>query len=179
MSRYMPQTIFDMVVVVNLMTEVAKPPNADRILNELIETYLRAYPSEERGQLKADIYTATHLNTSTVDLINKLCGVDVINKLYGNGFRVPGYVFSVLKRINKTIIKNDRAKKSVFRRIFYGTAFNYETQPQIDRVRRSRENIARAALAVITAELTRHRKDSKMTAKQIGSLIVLSATIIA
>ena len=152
MPRYMPQTIFDMVVVVNLMNEVTKP-NADRILNELIETYLRDYLSEERGQLKADIYTAAHLSTPTVDNISKLCGAIGLDDSERGA-----YLFSVLERINEIIIKSDRAKKSLFQRIFDGTAFNYETQPQIDRVRRSRENIATTALAVIPAELTRHRK---------------------
>jgi len=132
MPRYMPQTIFDMVVVVNLMNEVTKP-NADRILNELIETYLRDYLSEERGQLKADIYTAAHLSTPTVDNISKLCGAIGLDDSERGA-----YLFSVLERINEIIIKSDRAKKSVFQRIFDGTAFNYETQPQIDRVRRSR-----------------------------------------
>ena len=146
MLRYMPQDVFDLMVVFDLMTGVANQQNGDRILDGPIERYLRSYPSEERGQLSADIYTAAHLSAPTVDDIRKACG--------GTGDpKHHAYVFLVLERISKMIIKNNNAKKSVFRRIFGGTTFNYETQPQIDRARRSRANIATAALAVLTAEL--------------------------
>jgi hypothetical protein len=52
-------------------------------------------------------------------------------------------------KVSATIEKHARAKKPLLRRIFGGTAFNYETQPQTDRIRRYRANIAMAELAII------------------------------
>ncbi len=149
----MPQDVFDSMVVVDLMAGVLdNQQKADSIRNGLIEGRLRSYPSEERGQLKGRYLYGYTFEHPTVDDISKLCG-----SMGMSDSERRAYVCSVLERTFETMNKNAKAKKSVFRRIFGGTAFNYETQPQIDRVQCSRENIAAATLAVITTEFTRRR----------------------
>jgi hypothetical protein len=141
----MPQ--FDSLVIVDLMGNVGNRQATDSTLNGLIEGYLSSYPSEERGQLKADIHTASQINAPNLDDISMLC--DSTDDTERRAF-----VASALERIFETMKTEDNAKKPVLRRIFGGTDFNYETQPQTDRVQRSRANIAKAALAVFTTKST-------------------------
>ena len=150
MPRYMLQNILDSIVIVDLMGRFAHPQDADRILGGLIENYLRSYPGEERGQLKADILAAARKSASTIDNIKTLCrGM--------NGSERSAHVIAALERMLENMDKNARAKRSLFGRLFGGTRFHYETEPQTERVQRSRANIASAALAVFAKSLVRSK----------------------
>jgi hypothetical protein len=150
-QRYMPQNIFDALVVADLIGRVANPQDDNHVLDGLIERYLRAYPSEERGQLKADIFTAAHLSASIIDDIDALFG----------GIDDPGrraHVVAVLEQVLNNVTNSARARKPALQRIFGGTFFNHETRPQVDRVRLSGPTIAKAAL-VVCAGQPRQRSD--------------------
>jgi hypothetical protein len=155
MPRYMPQDLFDLLIITDLMERLVGYQPGARNLDRLIEGYLQSYPSEESLELKSDIYDASCLSMPTVELIR-----DMYRAVAIDDSELRAYIFSAIEQIFKTLRKNANAKKSLLRRIFGGTLFNYETRPQVERINRSRENIANAAMTAMTAmraELTGRR----------------------
>jgi hypothetical protein len=87
---------------------------------------------KKRAQLKAGIFTASYSGLRIVENIKEVCralGMDDSER------RI--YVYSTLDRISKTLTKDTNSKKSPFRRVFSGTAFNYETRSQIPQEHRN------------------------------------------
>jgi hypothetical protein len=131
MPRYMPQNVFDLIVIADLTASlIYDSDEANRRLNRVIEGYLRSYPSEERGQLKSDIYTASYLSAGAVESIR-----DIYRAAGMDDSEQRAHTVSALERIFETLRKNSDSKKSAFRRIFGG-----------NRISRSRDNISSAAL---------------------------------
>jgi hypothetical protein len=149
MPRYMPQDVFDSLVILHLLADCCGHDT-----DAPIEKYLRLYPSEKRDRLKSDIHTASRPNRRAGEEFLKLAAPGLTASKHDrpgfiNDTERRHYVFFALQQVSATMEKRARAKKPLLRRIFGGTAFNYETQPQTDRIRRCRANIAMAELAII------------------------------
>jgi hypothetical protein len=148
MPRYMPQDVFDSLVILHLLADRCEDTDAP------IEQYLRLYPSEERSRLESDIDMASRLNRRAGEKFLKLAIPGLIDSDHDrlsfiNETERRRYVFFALQQISATMEKRARAKKPLLRRIFGATAFNYETHPQTDRINLCRANIAMAELTII------------------------------
>ena len=141
MPRYMPQEVFDgLAVVCGMSTLLGK----DDILVKPLKDCLRSYPNEGRGDLVHDVYLAA------ID-VNKAADhcFDVFRREMGisdNEVRVVR--FKIMDRLRLALIEQEREKKPLWRLVFGGAWFNYETVPLFRRVEKCRENVSRAAEAV-------------------------------
>jgi hypothetical protein len=149
MPRYMPQDVFDSLVVLNLLADCCEHDT-----DAPIERYLKLYPSEERGRLKSDIHTASRLNRRAGEKFLKLAAPGLVDSKHDrlgfiNETERRRYVFFALQQISATMEKRARAKTPLLRRILGGTVFNYETQPQTGRINRCRANIAMAEQTIV------------------------------
>src|SRR5215469_2245406 len=126
MPRYMPQDVFDSLVILHLLADCCEHDT-----DAAIGRYLRLYPSEKRGRLTSDIRRASCLNSSAGEEFLKLAVPGLTDSNHDsfsfiNETERRQYVFFALQQISATMEKRAKANKPLLRRIFGGTAFNYE-----------------------------------------------------
>jgi hypothetical protein len=133
----MPQEVFDgLAIVCGMSTLLGK----DDILVKPLKDSRRSYPDEDRGALVHDIYLAAiDVNKAAdhcFDVFRRKMGIS------GNEVRVR---FKIMDRLLLELIEQEREKKPLWRLVFRGAWFNYETASLVHRVEKCRQNVSRAA----------------------------------
>ena len=139
MPRYMPQEVFDGLAIVCGMSTLL---GEDDILVKPLKDSRRSYPDENRKALVHDIYLAAiDVNQAAdqcFDVFRMKMGINSDNEV-----RVR---FKIMDRLRLALIEQEREKKKpLWRLVFSGPRFNYETVPLFRRVEKCRENVSRAA----------------------------------
>jgi hypothetical protein len=126
MPRYIPQHLFDALVVERLMSELA---GSDDVFNDLLDRYHYSYPDEDAGALLADVSAAaTH-------------GRKLLAEMPAPSSRDEMARLEQMLEIIKQGVTRD---KPLWRRMVENFFFNVQSKPIPDRVHRARERLLAA-----------------------------------
>ncbi len=135
MARYVPQHLFDGLVIYRLMAELA---GKNDIFDELIARYRDSYPDDDTNALVADV------NAAAVE------GRKILAALPVTGERHEMAVLLGLLEIFKEDATRD---KPLWRRMFENYFFNVQPTPIPDRVERALAHLRAAQKVLLTWDL--------------------------
>ncbi len=127
MARYIPQHVFDALVVERLMSKLA---GNDDLFNDLLDRYRNSYPDEDASALLADVSAAAAY------------GRDLLAEMPAPSSRDE---MARLERILE-ILKQDLTRdKPLWRRMVENFFLNVQSKPIPDRAHQARAALARCA----------------------------------
>jgi hypothetical protein len=129
MARYIPQHLFDALVVKYLACDLA---NAHDEFDRLIADYRKKYPDDNYETLVADIEQAANEGRYVIRVLT-----DAPNST----FRSPA---DVLEGLMDVFGKSIALEKPIWRRMVENYFFNVQPAPIPDRVQRAREHLTAA-----------------------------------
>jgi hypothetical protein len=135
MARYVPQHLFDGLVVYRLMAELA---GKDDIFDELIARYRESYPDDDSNALVADV------NAAATEGRRVLAGIPV------NSDRQRMAALLGLLEVFKEDATHD---KPLWRRMVENYFFNVQPTPIPDRVERAVAHLRAAQKVLLTWDL--------------------------
>jgi hypothetical protein len=114
----MTQDVFDTMAISQVMARLRSNPALDKMLASTISGYMSSYPDEELQSVLVDLTEAAH----------KVEGI--ATHVYQTFFEPRDdrdeVYFAVLKALSDVVMEQSRKKRSIVKRIFGGTYFNYE-----------------------------------------------------
>jgi hypothetical protein len=129
MARYIPQHLFNGLVVKYLLCETANTPDA---FDKLVGEYLEKYPDERPTDLVADILAAANEGRYVIKVL-----MDAPNSMY------PTPV-DALEGLMDVFTKAIELEKPLWRRVLEDYFLNVQTTPIPDRVMRAKEHLVAA-----------------------------------
>ena len=148
MARHLPQDVFDVMAISQAMARVTPTPALTKQLEDAVNGYRSAYPDENFDTLWGDLAVAsTEVQSAALEIYDALFDV-------GREDERQVY-FAILKELNELVVRKSRNQRPFLKRVFGGTRFNYETRPIVDKVKRCKENVASAAMMILTKQLAR------------------------
>ena len=126
MPRYIPQHLFDALVVERLMSELA---GNDDVFNKLLDQYHHSYPDEDPSTLLADVSAAATQARNILAELPAASSRDAMMRL------------EQILDIFKQGISGD---KPLWRRMVENFFFNVQSRPIPDRVQKAREHFLAA-----------------------------------
>jgi len=129
MARYIPQHLFDGLVVKYLLCETADTPDA---FDKIIDQYLEKYPDERSTGLVADIVAAANEGRYAIKVL-----MDAPN----SKFPTP---VDALEGLMDVFTKAIELEKPFWRRVLEDYFLNVQTTPIPDRVMRAKEHLVAA-----------------------------------
>ena len=134
MSRYVPQHLFDGLVVERLLADLAADSD---IFDDLIDRYRDAYPEEDVGLLVADVNAAAAQ----------------VRKLLANSSATSDRdELAMLQGLLEIITEDATRDKPLWRRMVENYFFNVQPVPIPDRVRKACEHLVAAQKALIARD---------------------------
>ena len=134
MSRYVPQHLFDGLVVERLLADLAADSD---IFDDLIDRYRDAYPEEDVGLLVADV------NATAAQ----------VRKLLANSSATSGRdELAMLQGLLEIITEDATRDKPLWRRMVENYFFNVQPVPIPDRVRKACEHLIAAQKALVARD---------------------------
>jgi hypothetical protein len=134
MARYIPQHVFDVLVIGRLLASLA---GDDAIFDDLMNRYRDAYPDEDIGVLVADV------NAAAVE------GRKVVAELRAASDRDE---LATLQDLLQVLTEDATRNKPLWRRTVENYFFNVQPAPIPDRVRKAREHIVAARQALLARD---------------------------
>jgi hypothetical protein len=129
MARYIPQHLFDGLVVKYLLCDVANTPD---VFDKLIGEYLEKYPDERSTDLVADILAAANEGRYAIKVL-----IDAPNSMYPT----PA---DALEGMMDVLTKAIELEKPLWRRVLENYFLNMQATPIPDRVMRAKEHLIAA-----------------------------------
>jgi hypothetical protein len=137
MGRYIPQHLFDGLVVHYLICDEAKTPD---VFDTLVSDYCQKYRDERASELVSDIMAAANEGRYVIRVL-----MDAPNSPY----KAP---MAVLQDLMDVLAKAVSAEKPLWRRLVDEFFFNVQPTPIPDRVERAKEHLT-AAERVLMARM--------------------------
>jgi hypothetical protein len=129
MARYIPQHLFDGLVVKYLLCDTANTPD---VFDKLIGEYLEKYPDERSTDLVADILAAANEGRYAIQVV-----MDAPNSMYPT----PA---DALEGLMDVFTKAIELEKPLWRRVLENYFLNVQATPIPDRVMRAKEHLIAA-----------------------------------
>lgn len=142
MKRFMPQTVFDAVVILRVLQIHRDEPDSLDRFSDVLSQYMHSYNGETKELLVGDVFKVLPFALERVD---KLC-TDLAPFYNAPPDRTAKFFCS--KMILAQLVQTDKAELPLWRRILGGTRFNYEKALLVDRVEVSKRKISEAASSV-------------------------------
>jgi hypothetical protein len=135
MARYVPQHLFDGLVIYRLMADLA---GKDDIFDELIARYRDSYPDDDTNSLVADVNAAA---SAAREILKAVPATSQRHEM--------ALLLGVLE-----VFKEDATRdKSLWRKMFENYFFNVQPTPIPDRVEKARAHFAAAQKVLATLDL--------------------------
>jgi hypothetical protein len=126
MARYIPQHLFDALVVERLMLELA---GNDDVFNDLIDRYRDSYPGEDTSILLADVSAAA---THARKLVAEMPAPSTRDEM------------ATLEQMLEIVRRDLTRDRPLWRRMVETFFFNVQSKPIPDRVHQAREHLLAA-----------------------------------
>jgi hypothetical protein len=140
MARYVPQHLFDGLVVVRLMADVS---GRDDVFNGLVERYRKRYPDDDTTALIADVQAAAAEGPYVVKVVQDAPATSNLSE------------FEVLRELMEIFAEDAKRGKPRWRTMLQDYFFNVQPTPIQDRVERARDHLIRAEKQLIARAVTR------------------------
>ena len=134
MARYIPQHLFDGLVVQYLICDIANTPD---VFDRLVAEYIKKYPDEVASDLVADIKTAANEGRYVIKTL-----VDAPNSVY----RTP---VDALEGLRDVLTKAISLEKPIWRRMVENYFFKVQPTPIPDRVTKAKDHLVAAERALM------------------------------
>jgi hypothetical protein len=131
MARYIPQHLFDALVIQRLMSDLA---GSDDAFNDLLDRYRDSYPEEDAGALLADVSAAA---AQSRKLLAEMPA------------QSSGAEMATLEQMLEIVKQSAARDKPLWRRMVETFFLNIQSKPIVDRVHRAREHLLAARDAVL------------------------------
>ena len=135
MARYVPQHLFDGLVIYRLMADLA---GDDGIFDELIERYRHAYPDDDTDTLIADV------NAAAVQAASDFKATPTTN---------ARHEMAMLQGLLDLLKEDATRDKPLWRRMVENYFFNVQPTPIPDRVERARAHLIVAQKRLLARDL--------------------------
>jgi hypothetical protein len=134
MSRYLPQHLFDGLVVERLLADLAADSD---MFDDLIDRYRDAYPDEDAGHLVADVNVAA---------------AQVRKLLAGPSSTSDRDELATLQGLLEIITEDATRDKPLWRRMVENYFFNVQPVPIPDRVQKACEHLVAAQKVLLARD---------------------------
>jgi hypothetical protein len=129
MARYIPQHLFDGLVVQYLICDIANTPD---VFDKLASEYIKKYPDERACDLLADVTTAASEGRYVIRTL-----MDAPNSMY----RTP---VDALEGLRDALTKAISLEKPIWRRMVENYFLNVQPGPIPDRVAKAKDHLIAA-----------------------------------
>jgi hypothetical protein len=129
MARYIPQELFDGLVVKYLICDIAGTPD---VFEELFGEYIKKYPDERASDLRVDITSAANEGRYVIR---------TLTDAPGSMYRTP---LDALEGLLATLTRTISLEKSMWRRMLENYFLNVQPTPLPDRVARAKDHLIAA-----------------------------------
>ncbi len=129
MAKYIPQHLFDGLVIKHLMCEIADTPDE---LDKLISAYRSKYPDESFEALQADILAAGKEGYYVIKVL-----------MDAPGSPYPAAI-DALKAVMDAYAQSLSLEKPLWRRMVENYFMNVQPAPIADRVEKAKDHLVRA-----------------------------------
>jgi hypothetical protein len=135
MARYVPQHLFDGLVIYRLMADLA---GKDDIFDELIARYRDSYPDDDTNALVADVTAAA---SAAREILKAVPATS------------PRHEMALLLGLLEVFKEDTTRDKPLWLRMFENYFFNVQPTPIPDRVEKARAHFAAAQKVLATLDL--------------------------